>query len=305
MHDAKVSVVITCYKYAHYLPLAMDSVLRQTHRNVEVIMVNDGSPDNTDEVMQRYLSDPRVVYIKQANAGQAVAKNNGIARATGDFIAFLDADDIWADDKLEKQLPLFANPEVGVVYCRVSYMDENGQPYALEARELMEPQRGWIVQHLFKDNLIPFCAAVVRRECFDTVGVMDTSFRMGIDWDLWLRMSVKYQFDYVDEPLLRYRVGHSGQMSKNFLVREQDTMRIMKQFIANHPGLLTPATIRWAMAYSYCNRGYYFRRDDAFKSLSFYLKAIGTRWYHGTAYVGIAKMLAYRVLAPFGFRRGT
>src|SRR6187431_1459236 len=107
-NDAKVSVVITCYKYAHFLPLAMESVLNQTHHNVEVIMVNDGSPDNTDEVMQRYLSDPRVVYINQANAGQAIAKNNGIKRATGDFVAFLDADDIWELDKLEKQLKLFA-----------------------------------------------------------------------------------------------------------------------------------------------------------------------------------------------------
>jgi glycosyltransferase involved in cell wall biosynthesis len=303
MQDAKVSVVITCYKYAHYLPLAMDSVLRQTHRNVEVIMVNDGSPDNTDEVMQRYLSDPRVVYIKQENAGQAVAKNNGIARATGDYIAFLDADDIWADDKLAKQLPLFANPQVGVVYCRVNYMDENGKPYALQPRDLLEPKSGWIVQHLFKDNLIPFCAAVVRRDCFAEVGVMDTSFRMGIDWDLWLRMSVKYQFAYVDEALLNYRVGHSGQMSKNFLVREQDTMRIMRQFIDNHPGLVAPAQIRWAMAYSYCNRGYYFRVDDAGKSLSFYLKAIRERWFHGQAYLGIAKMMAIQVLKPLGLKR--
>ncbi len=303
MQDAKVSVVITCYKYAHYLPLAMDSVLRQTHRNVEVIMVNDGSPDNTDEVMQRYLPDPRVVYIKQENAGQAVAKNNGIARATGEYIAFLDADDIWADDKLAKQLPLFANPEVGVVYCRVNYMDENGKPHALQARELLEPKSGWIVEHLFKDNLIPFCAAVVRRECFAKVGVMDTSFRMGIDWDLWLRMSVRYQFAYVDEALLRYRVGHSGQMSKNFLVREQDTMRIMRQFIDNHPGLLSPALIRWAMAYSYCNRGYYFRGADAGKSLSFYLKAIRARWFHGQAYLGIVKMMTIQVLKPLGLKR--
>jgi glycosyltransferase involved in cell wall biosynthesis len=302
-NDAKVSVVITCYKYAHYLPLAMESVLNQTHHNVEVIMVNDGSPDNTDEVMQRYLSDPRVVYINQANAGQAIAKNNGIKRATGDFIAFLDADDIWELDKLEKQLKLFANPAVGVVYCRVKYMDEKGAPVTIPDRALWQPVRGKITDAIFRDNLIPFCATVVRRECFDKVGMMDPQFKMGIDWDLWLRMSVHYEYDFVNEALLRYRVGHSGQMSKNYLQREADTMRIMETFVRANPGLLPASLIRWAYAYSYCNRGYYFRRDDRWKSLSFYFKAIKTRWQHTQAYVGIVKWVGWQVLSPLGLKR--
>lgn len=303
MRDSKISVVITCYKYAQYLPFAMDSALGQTHRNIEVIMVNDGSPDNTDEVMQRYLSDRRVIYVKQENAGQAIAKNNGIKRASGDFIAFLDADDIWALDKLEKQLPLFENPQVGVVYCRVNYIDEQGKPIERNMHSLLEPRSGWIVQHIFLDNLVPFCAAVVRRECFDRVGVMDPSFRMGIDWDLWLRMSVHYQFEFVDEALLTYRVGHSGQMSKNFLVREQDTMRIMQKFLAANPQLLPRSLVQWALAYSFCNRGYYFRREDGWKSLRFYLRAIGARWNHGTAYYGVLKLIGYKVLAPLGLKR--
>lgn len=307
MQDAKqrgkVSVVITCYKYAHFLTNAMDSVLGQTYRDLEVLMVNDGSPDNTDEVMQRYASDPRVIYIKQENAGQAIAKNNGIRRASGDFVAFLDADDSWALDKLEKQMALFAEPQVGVVYCDVKYMDENGAPMARANEGLHAPRRGWIAEHLFRDNLVPFCAAVVRRECFEKVGVMDTSFKMGIDWDLWLRMSVHYQFDFVAEPLLNYRVGHSGQMSKNYAQRELDTMRIMRKFIAENPGLLRPSLIRWAFAYSYCNRGYHYRRLDLGKSLSYYLQAIGARWNHVDAYVGIAKWMGSAVLVPFGIRR--
>lgn len=303
MQEAKVSVVITCYKYAHFLANALNSVLSQTHRNLEAIVVNDGSPDNTDEVMQPFLSDPRVVYIKQENAGQAVAKNNGIRRASGEFIAFLDADDGWEFDKLEKQLKLFRDPKVGVVYSRVRHMDENGDPLTLPERDLMQPRRGNITEHLFRDNLVPFCAALVRRACFDKVGLMDTSFRMGIDWDLWLRMSVHYHFDYVDEPLLIYRVGHSGQMSKNYAVREQDTMRIMEQFIAANPKLLPKELVRWAFAYSYCNRGYHFRRLDRWKSLGFYFKAIAARWYHADAYVGIAKWAGVTLLAPLGVKR--
>ena len=301
--DLKVSVVITCYKYAHFLPLAMDSALNQTHRNVEVIMVNDGSPDDTDEVMQRYLADPRVVYINQANAGQAVAKNNGIKRASGDLIAFLDADDIWELDKLEKQVPLFAKPAVGVVYCRVKYMDENGAPVTLQESPLWKPVRGRIAEDIFRENLIPFCAAVVRRECFDKVGVMDPQYKMGIDWDLWLRMSVHYEYDFVDEPLLRYRVGHAGQMSKNYLQREADTMRIMDNFVRANPGLLPANLVSWAYAFSYCNRGYNFRSRDRWKSLAYYFKAIRTRWYHTPAYVGIAKWLGWQMLAPLGLKR--
>ena len=266
-------------------------------------MVNDDSPDNTHEVMQAYLSDPRVIYIKQENSGQAIAKNNGIARATGEFIAFLDADDAWALDKLEKQLKLFSDPQVGVVYSRVRYMDESGAAVVKETQGLLEPRSGWIVQDIFRDNLIPFCAAIVRRECFEKVGLMDTSFRMGIDWDLWLRMSVFYKFEYVDEPLLIYRVGHSGQMSKNYAVREQDTMRIMKKFIDENPNLLPKSLVSWAFAYSYCNRGYRFRANDRWKSLSFYLKAVSARWNHWDAYVGILKCVAYSVIAPLKVKR--
>lgn len=303
MQDAKVSVVMTCYKYAHFLPFAMDSVLGQTHGNVELIMINDGSPDNTDEVMQRYLSDPRVVYIKQNNAGQTVAKNVGIRAAKGDFIAFLDADDIWHTQKLEKQLPLFANPEVGIVYSTMDFINEQGDKIPYLVSELSTPRTGRITEHLFVDNIVPFSAAVARRECFDKVGLMDTSLRMAIDWDLWLRMSVFFLFDFVDEPLLSYRVGHAGQMSKNYFVREKDTMRIMQQFIAANPGLLSQTLINWTMAYSCCNRGYHFRAVDGWKSLSYYLQAISWRWNHVAAYAGILKLLGYKVLTPFGFRR--
>lgn len=303
MEQGKVSVVLTCYKYAHFLPYALDSVLAQTYGDVEAIVVNDGSPDNTDEVMQRYLADPRVVYIKQENGGQAVAKNTGIRAARGEFVAFLDADDIWDPRKLEKQMPLFADARVGVTYTGMSFIDEAGKPVAHEFSALSKPRAGRITEHLFVDNIVPFSSSVVRRSCFDEVGVMDTSFRMAIDWDLWLRMSVRYDFAFVDEPLLRYRMGHSGQMSKNIFVREKDTMRIMEQFLAAHPGLLPQRLIDWVMAYSCCNRGYYYRSVDGWHSLSWYLRAIRWRWNHGTAYWGLFKLAASKTLAPLGIRR--
>jgi glycosyltransferase involved in cell wall biosynthesis len=299
----KVSVVMTCYKYAQYLPKAIESVLNQTYPNLEVIMVNDGSPDNTDEVMQPYLADPRVRYIKQPNSGQTIAKNNGIAAATGEYIAFLDADDIWDLRKLEKQMPLFANPRVGIVYSGMDQIDDAGNPAPYEVTALSRPRAGRIVEALFADNIVPFSAAVARRECFEKVGVMDTSLRMAIDWDLWLRMSVHYEFDFVDEPLLHYRIGHPNQMSKNYFVRAKDTMRIMENFITANPDLLPRPLVRWVMAYSHCNRGYRYRPIDGWTSLKHYLQALSWRWYHFEAYSGIARLLVVRALMPFGFRR--
>jgi glycosyltransferase involved in cell wall biosynthesis len=310
MSEPKVSVVMTCYKYAHFLPFALDSVLGQTYGNVEAVMVNDGSPDNTDEVMQPYLADPRVKYVNQKNAGQAIAKNNGIRNATGEFIAFLDADDIWELNKLEKQMPLFADPEVGIVYSRTRFIDEkNVVLYDDDAltREYLKPQRGWIAPQLFLDNFVPFSATVTRRECFEKVGVFDESFRMGIDWDLWLRMSVPYKYDYVDERLLKYRVGHAGQMSKNLDVREVDTTRIMEKFLELHPNAVPREVVKQAMVYTYCNRGYRYRTIDAAKSLRYYLKALAERPTSWTAMNGIAKLGVYkagRAVGLFGKAAG-
>src|SRR5687767_5351505 len=108
----RVSVVLTCYNYARYLPEAVESVLSQTVDDFELIIVNDGSTDRTAEVAGRFLTDARVRYIYQENGGQAKAKNRGIREARGAFIAFLDADDVWSGDKLERQLPLFRDARV-------------------------------------------------------------------------------------------------------------------------------------------------------------------------------------------------
>src|SRR4051812_11154133 len=103
MNQPKVSAVITCYNYGHYLPFTLGSVLDQTYKNLEVIVINDGSTDNTDAIMQAYADIPTLRYVNQPNSGHAVAKNNGAALATGEFVAFLDGDDLWRRDKLEKQ----------------------------------------------------------------------------------------------------------------------------------------------------------------------------------------------------------
>jgi glycosyltransferase involved in cell wall biosynthesis len=264
-----VSVIITCYNYGIYLPRALESVLMQTYKDLEVVMVNDGSTDDTEAVARRYLTDPRVKYLSQPNGGQAKAKNAGIRCTKSEFVAFLDADDIWDPCKLEKQLPLFADPSVGVVYSRMRFIDEKGRPSASSPRQL--PRfRGEVLKPLLRDNFVPFSSAVARRKCFENLGLFDESLAMSIDWDLWLRFATQHRFDYVDEPLLLYREGHPGQMSKNTLQRQACCDSLFARFVVAHADRLAPADIREARAYTYNARGYFFRRRDPRRSLRYY-----------------------------------
>ena len=113
MNKPACSIIVPCYNSAKYLPLCLDSILKQTYKQFEVVVVNDGSTDDTDDVMKPYLDDPRIKYIKQQNAGPPKARNTGINNADGDYIAFLDSDDLWEATKLEKQMKLFTES-----FCR-------------------------------------------------------------------------------------------------------------------------------------------------------------------------------------------
>ena len=246
-----VSVVIATYNMAQYLPLAVRSVLEQTHSNLEVLIVDDGSTDDTPAVVQPFLADPRVRYLRQPNGGQTIAKNHGVREATGEFVGFLDADDLWVPDKLEAQLPLFARPEVGVVYSRLVYIDEAGNGQHVSDNALF---RGQVSAPLFVQNFIGFGTALVRKECFDRLGSFDETLRMGIDYDLWLRFSTQYEFDYLPRPLLRYRIW-AGQMSKNCKTRYQTGIATMQRFIEANPGLVDERTRRDAWAHTYVGYG--------------------------------------------------
>ena len=195
-----VSIVITAYNYAQYLPLAIRSILNQTCNDYEVIIINDGSTDNTDEVVEEFLANQRVQYIKQKNFGQAAAKNRGIRNSTGEFIAFLDADDLWRKDKIEKQIVLVKNPHIGVVYSKMRIMNSEGEIKDVQpGRGVFSPQSGKVTDALLVDNFLPFSSVIVRKECLNKIGAFNESYQMGIDWDLWLRISLAYEFAFVDD----------------------------------------------------------------------------------------------------------
>jgi len=247
-----VSVVVATYNMGHYLPEAVRSILDQSHRNVEVLVIDDGSTDDTPAVAAALAADPRVVVHRQPNGGQAKAKNRGIELARGDYIAFLDADDAWLPGKLERQLPLFrGRPEVGVVYSDYENMDEKSQRMPKPPGRL---RRGQVSGALLIENFVSFPTAVVRRECIEKLGSFDLTYGMGIDYDLWLRISAHYEFDFIGDPTVRYRIW-SGQMSKNYRKRYESAIRIMQAFLDRHPRVVPAATVREAWAHTYLGRG--------------------------------------------------
>ena len=195
-----ITVVVATFNMSGFLSTAVKSALAQTYPSIEVLVVDDGSTDDTSEVMRQFAQDARVRYIFQRNQGQAAAKNRGIQEARGELVAFLDADDFWREDKLTLQAALFENaPSVGVVYARYIEVDRDGRPGRIPEAQCF---RGRISGPLLVFNFIAFGTSVVRKACFDRVGIFRTDLGMGIDYELWLRISVDYEFDYVAEPLL-------------------------------------------------------------------------------------------------------
>jgi len=203
-----VSVVIPAYNAERYLRETLDSVLAQTYRDFEVIVVDDGSKDSTPAIAKGYGEPVRCV--EQANAGPSAARNRGIREARGAFIAFVDSDDLWLPEKLAEQVPLF-DPEgrVGLVYCRAEKIGPAGQP--LPTPQLPKPRGRVFMDFLFR-NHCPTSGVVVRRECFETCGVFPEDMVWAEDWHLWLRIARRYEFEVVDRVLIRHRV-HGGALT--------------------------------------------------------------------------------------------
>ena len=206
----KVSVIIPTYNRDVLLRRAIESVLRQTFDDFEILVVDGAKSDSTKEVVRSY-GDGRLRYIPQKGKGIANARNLGVKKARGEFIAFLDDDDAWKSRKLELQLELFRNlgEQYGLIYTAFRY-------YYLDNGRILGSKRpiasGYVYPHLLKDNITGTSTIMVRRECFKRAGIFREDFVTCEDWDMWLRMSRMCLFGTIEEPLVDYSI-HSGQFS--------------------------------------------------------------------------------------------
>ena len=231
MSDAPlVSVVIPNYNCARFLAETLDSVFAQTYPNLEVIVVDDGSTDDSLKVLESFAS--RVRVMRQANQGVSAARNAGIRESRGAFVAFLDADDLWHPDKLTKQIALFANPAVGLVYCAVEYIDERGRSLGTN----FTGRRGRVLRSiaLLQGTIVLAggSTAVIRRECFDKAGDFDRALSTAADWDMFRRIACYYEIDVVREPLMRYRL-RTRSMHRNLDAFEHDMLHGFSSMFAD------------------------------------------------------------------------
>jgi cellulose synthase/poly-beta-1,6-N-acetylglucosamine synthase-like glycosyltransferase len=208
----RVSVIIPTYNNAHFIAATLESVFAQQYHDFEVIVVDDGSTDDTRQVLSPFLD--RITYLHQPNSERSAARNNGLSHAGGEYIAFLDSDDLWAPEKLAKQVTVLdANPQISLVFTRARYIDEVGQPVSFSGQTC---DGGPGQQVVIMDYSIPLLngnvvagggsAAMVRRWMLEKVGKFDLNLVQSEDWDMWLRLAPLGPFAYIPEPLTSYRV---------------------------------------------------------------------------------------------------
>lgn len=227
----KVSVVIPAYNSIAYLPETVASVLQQTFTDFEILIVDDGSTDQT-VAWANQIPDSRVCVITQPNQGVSVARNTGILCAQGDYVAFLDADDVWEPNKLEQQVRyLETNPTIGWVHSWVSLIDAHSQPVG---KRLISHAEGQIWKTLIFRNAIACCSVMVRRSCFSVAGLFDPEIRSAEDWELWIRLAFHYPVGLIKQPLARYRVLPTSK-SKNCQLVERSLHQIIEKTFADIP----------------------------------------------------------------------
>ena len=203
MGSPYVSVILPTYNRAHTLLRSIESVLNQTYSNFELIIVDDGSTDNTTEVVKSF-NDSRIIYIKKSkNAGPASARNTGINNSRGKYIAFQDSDDEWLKEKLEKQILLLEKSDnnVGVVYSSFYKIMSNNNKVLIPKSSIKEKE-GWIYKRLLSGNIVGMPVALIKKECFEKCGNFNENLHALEDWELFLRISKDYKFIFINEALV-------------------------------------------------------------------------------------------------------
>ena len=205
-----MSVIIPTYNRGWILNEAIDSVLAQDYKDFELIVVDDGSTDNTREILDSYGGD--LIVIRQANKGVSAARNRGIAAAGGQLVAFLDSDDIWLQRKLSRQVEFFSSTPDAVVNQTEEIWIRNGVRVNPKTRH--RKPSGMIFERSLELCLVSPSAVMIQKTLLDVVGVFDEKLPACEDYDLWLRISCRYPVHLIRTPLIIKRGGHGDQLSK-------------------------------------------------------------------------------------------
>ncbi len=296
----KVSVIIPTYNRMHLIARAIDSVLAQTFTDYEIIVIDDGSKDDTQQILQTYQT--KIKYIFQDNQGISEARNRGIQESKGEYIAFLDSDDWWAPEKLTEQVKILnTHKNIGIVYSRMPIINEKGEtigmkPNGASGKNFKELLEIW--------GDLPTSTVLTRRECFDKVGTFDKDLPPMEDIDMWLRISQFYDLYEIEGKTLAYYYRHGTQITANPIKVYEGLTKIYKKILTQYENIPTHLIIKrlaekqYSLSKAYYKKGLY---SDSFKNLIQVLShypLVGKLFVHKYDSV-LSRFL--KIIKPYGF----
>lgn len=275
-YNPLVSVIIPVYNSEKYIADAIESVLCQTYKNFEILVVDDGSTDDTEKIVLYFkkLYNEKIRYFYQKNGGPAKARNLGIKNASGEHIAFLDSDDIWLPEKLAVQVAYYEeNPYYGMVYSNLALI-KNGNIFQATS-QLKE--KGWILYKLVKDKFIYTSTIIIKKNVLRAVGDYHEDYYMatGEDTDLYLRIANKYQIGYLDKVLVHKRI-HDSNLGNNISPR-CGTVEAITNFYRKFPEFSpqNDTKVKKALGFHNARKGYeLFNANKKRNSRRFFITAI-------------------------------
>jgi glycosyltransferase involved in cell wall biosynthesis len=244
----RVSILLTCYNHLRFLPAALDGVRTQTFSDFEILALDDGSTDGTREwLTEQAKTEPRMRLIfNEKNLGTYATLNVGLAEAKGEFIAILNDDDLWAPEKLARQVEMMdAIPKIGIVHVGGWFIDDDGNRHPDPAPlgfPYPRTRRGDILTDLIDHNQMITSSVLVRRAAFEQCGEFNTALFGSGDWEMWLRIARRWEVGYVDEPLAFYRVHGSNASHATGKIFRDDA--VIREWITtwerDYEGKMTP-----------------------------------------------------------------
>ncbi len=232
-----VSIIMNCHNGGKYLSPALDSVYQQTLKDYEIIFWDNKSSDNSGEIALSY-GEPLRYFQGKEFLPLGAARNAAIEKAKGKYIAFLDCDDIWLPEKLEKQAKLLeSNKRLGLVYSDSYVIDSDGDLRENTCFYGKKPARGNAFNELFQFNFIPMLTVIIRREVLNKVGAFNPKYEIAEEYDLWLRIAECYPIDFIEQPLAKFRVHGESSYQKNTILSHQEALQIIEYWLDRNPNL--------------------------------------------------------------------
>ncbi|MGI4993406.1 glycosyltransferase family 2 protein [Halobacteriovorax sp. GFR7] len=224
-----VSVIIPTYNRANFLARAIDSVLKQSFQNFELIVVDDGSSDNSKDIVESF-SDERIKYIFQQNRGVSAARNLGVIQSSGNYIAFLDSDDEWSENKLQRQLSLLENTKLRLCHTGEHWL-RDGE--VVKQKKVHQKVGGDMFIRSLKNCVISPSSVLMERSLFEEMGGFNEDFIVCEDYDLWLKITSLYEIGFLEEAFVIKHAGHDDQLSFKFFAMDYWRVKAMAWAKAN------------------------------------------------------------------------